>query len=88
MIGIGHGADVLAGDDEDMYWRLGMYVGEGVANLILVNGGRGNGSFNDFAEHAAHGETSVHGRCCTEEEMGSNVRGTRICSSIIPPGRF
>jgi hypothetical protein len=64
LIGIVHGADVLAGNDENVYWRLGMNVGEGVANLILVNGGGGNGSFNDFAEHAAHGETSVHGRSC------------------------
>jgi hypothetical protein len=62
LIGIGHGVYVTAGDDEDVDWRLRMKVGKGVTELILVNRGGGNDSFNDLAEEAAHSESSVHGR--------------------------
>ena len=79
LTGIDNGTDVPAGDNENVHRRLGVKVGEGVAKLILVNGGGGNGTFNDLAEQAAHSETSVHGRCCIEEDPSSNVCGTRIC---------
>lgn len=59
--GGGHGVDVLAGNDEDVDGGLGMDVGKGVAELVLVDGDGGDGSFDDFAEEAIHGETSVHG---------------------------
>ncbi len=62
LIGIAHGADVPAGNDEDVDWRLGMKVGEGVTGLILVNGGGWYSTFDDLAEQAAHSETSVHER--------------------------
>jgi hypothetical protein len=50
FIGFDHGADVPAWDDEDVDWRLGMKIGEGVTKLVLVNRGGENDSFNDLAE--------------------------------------
>ena len=49
--------DVLPGDNEDMYGRLRLDVGEGVAVLILVDGFGRNASVDDLAEYAAHGES-------------------------------
>jgi hypothetical protein len=42
-----------------MDWSLGVDVGKGVAELVLVDGSGGNGSFNDFAEETTHSGTSV-----------------------------
>jgi hypothetical protein len=36
-----------------------MDVGEGVTLIVLVDGSGGDASFNDLAEQAAHGVTSV-----------------------------
>jgi hypothetical protein len=88
LIGIGHGAYVTAGDDEDVDWRLGMKVGECVAELILIDGRGGNDSFNDLAEQAAHSESSVHARSCHGNEMSSNERGTRMCWFHFEPRPF
>jgi len=61
VIGIGFGErdDVLARGDEDVDRGLRMDVGEGVALVVFVNGGGGNGAVDDLAEDAAHGVTSV-----------------------------
>ncbi len=60
--GLGHGDDVLARGDEDVDRRLRMDVCEGVAELILVEGGGGNAPFNDHAKEAAHGAFSLQER--------------------------
>jgi hypothetical protein len=39
-----------------------MNVGKGITLVVLVDGGGGNASVNDFAKKAAHGETSVQER--------------------------
>ena len=67
---------MAARDDEDVDWGLGVKVGEGVAKLILVNRGGGDGSFNDLAEQAAHSESSVHGASGHGDEMSGNERGS------------
>ena len=59
LFGIGHGGDVLAWDDEHVNRGLGVNVGEGVAKLVLEDGGGGDVSFNDLAEEAAHMAPSV-----------------------------
>jgi hypothetical protein len=64
LIGVGHGIDVLARDDEDVDGRLGMQVGEGVGQVVGINGGGGNASFGDLAKDAAHDEISLHGSSC------------------------
>ena len=58
-VGFGEGDDVLARGDEDVDWGLRMDVGEGVALVVLVDGGGGNGAVDDLAEEAGHGVTSV-----------------------------
>jgi len=57
--GVVQGGEVLAGNDENVDGRLGMDVGEGVAEVVLMDGGGGDGSLSDLAEEAAHDETSV-----------------------------
>jgi hypothetical protein len=49
---------VLAGNDEDVDWRLRVNVREGVAELVLVDGGGGDGTLGDLAEEAGHEMTS------------------------------
>ncbi len=61
FVAVGDGDDVLAGRDEHVHGGLGVDVGEGVAELVLIDGGGGDGAFDDFAEEAIHGVTSVHG---------------------------
>jgi hypothetical protein len=58
-VGFGKGNDVLARGDEDVDGGLGMDVGEGVALVVLVDGGGGNGAVDDLAEEAAHGGFSL-----------------------------
>ena len=62
-VGFGEGDDVLARGDEDVDGGLGMDVGEGVALVVLVDGGGGDGAVDDLAEEAAHGVTSVSQAC-------------------------
>lgn len=61
-IALGKRGDVAARSDEHMHGGCGMNVGEGVTLVVLVDGGGGNASVNDFAKDAAHGETSVQQR--------------------------
>ena len=65
VVGFGfcEGNNVLARGDEDMDRGLRMNVGEGVALVVLVDGGGGNGAVDDFAEEAGHGVTSVQQAC-------------------------
>jgi len=58
-VDIHHGIDVLARDDEDVDGRLGMKIGEGISQVVGINGGGGNASISDLAKDAAHNETSV-----------------------------
>lgn len=51
--------DVLARRDQDVYGRLRVDVGEGIALLVLVDGGGRDASLDDFAEEATHDGTSV-----------------------------
>jgi hypothetical protein len=39
--------------------RLGVKVGEGVAELVLVDRRGGDASINDLAKYATHGGTSL-----------------------------
>jgi len=50
--------EVFTGNDENVDRRDRMNVGEGVAELVLVDGSGGNGTFGDLAEDAGHGVTS------------------------------
>ncbi len=52
---------MLARCDQEMYWRLGVNVCEGVATVVLVFGIGRDASFDDLAEKAAHNWTSVLG---------------------------
>jgi hypothetical protein len=60
--GLGHGANVAAGHDEHVDRGLRLNVGEGVTEVVGVDGGRGNTSIDDFAEEATHNGTSVQER--------------------------
>jgi hypothetical protein len=66
---------VLARDNQDVHGRCRVNVGEGVPEVVLVDGRGGNGSFNDLAKKAAHNETSVHALfCCMKVEGGEISR--------------
>jgi hypothetical protein len=56
--GIVQRGKVFAGNDEDVDGRLRMNIGEGVAQLVLIDSGRGNGAIGNFAKEAGHGVTS------------------------------
>jgi hypothetical protein len=62
LAAIGKRADVLARSDEHVDRGCRMNVGKGITLVVLVDGGGGNASVNDFAKKAAHGETSVQER--------------------------
>jgi hypothetical protein len=57
--GILHGSDMGAGNDQHVRGGLRMKVRKCIANLVLIEGGRWDGAFNDLTEDAAHGENSV-----------------------------
>jgi hypothetical protein len=57
---LGERGDMFARDDEDVCWSLRIYVQEGVALVVLIDAGGGDGSFHDLAKEAAHGEISVY----------------------------
>jgi hypothetical protein len=61
LSGGGGGLDVLAGDDEEVYGRLGIDIGEGVAAVVLVDGRGGDGALDDLAEQAAHRDQCTGG---------------------------
>ena len=50
---------MFAWRDEDVRGRLRIDVGEGIALLVLIDGGGWDASFDDFAEEAAHDAHSV-----------------------------
>ncbi len=77
------GADVLAGNEKQMYRRLRMDVGEGVDEVVLVDGGGGNLAFYDLAKDAAHGVVSVHGRFAAAEMKTVRSR-QRSCGFVLP----
>jgi len=59
LIGIVHRGDVFARRQQYMDGRLRVEVGEGVAQLVLVDRRGGNASVNDFTKDATHSDTSV-----------------------------
>lgn len=59
---MGNGRDVLFRNDEDVYGRLRIDVGEGVALVVLVDGFGRDTSIDDPAEEAAHFGFSLHDR--------------------------
>src|ERR1039458_3985074 len=58
--GIAERTNMLSRHNQHMHRRLGVDIREGVAKIVLEDGRRGNNSFNDFAEEAAHSDLSVH----------------------------
>jgi hypothetical protein len=64
-IGVVERGKVFAGNDENVDRRLRMNVGEGVTQLVLVDGGGGDGAIGDFAEEAGHGVSSRRDQCTT-----------------------
>jgi hypothetical protein len=56
--GVVERAEVFAGNDENVDRRHRMNIGEGVTQLILIDGGRGDGAIGNFAKDAGHGVTS------------------------------
>lgn len=51
---MGNGRDVLARNDKDVYGRLRINVGEGVALFVLVDGFGRNTSIDDLAKETTH----------------------------------
>jgi hypothetical protein len=54
VAGVGDGCDVLARNDKDVYRRLRIDVGEGVALVVLVEGFGRNTSIDDLAKETTH----------------------------------
>jgi hypothetical protein len=54
VAGVGDGCDVLARNDKDVYGRLRINVGEGVALFVLVDGFGRNTSIDDLAKETTH----------------------------------
>ena len=47
------------GSQQYVHRGLGIDVGKGVAQLVLIDGGGGNTSLNDLAKEATHNANSV-----------------------------
>jgi len=60
LAGMGNRRDVFAWNDKDVYGRLRIDVGEGVALVVLVDGFGRDTSVDDPAEEAAHCGFSLH----------------------------
>jgi hypothetical protein len=50
---------MLPRHNQDMHWRLRIYIREGVAKIVLKYSRGGYGSLDDFAEETAHSDLSV-----------------------------
>jgi len=59
---VGQRRNVFARRDQHMHRRLRVKIREGVALLVLVDGGGGYASVNDLAKEATHGAFSVQER--------------------------
>ena len=68
--------DVLARRDQHMHRRLRVKVREGIALLVLVDGGGGDASINDLAKEATHGAFSVQERDTLMHEKRSALSVT------------
>lgn len=84
LFGVSDRGDVLARDDEDVHWRLGLDVGECVATLVLVNGLRRNASINDLAEEATHGEESTGVWFALSEIERRSPTESKLSSGVVP----
>ena len=60
LASMGSGRDVLTRNDEDVYRRLRIDVGKGVALVVLVDGFGRDTSIDNPAEEAAHFGFSLH----------------------------
>jgi hypothetical protein len=86
-------SEVLARNDEDVDRRLRMNVRERVAELVLVDGGGGDGTFGDFAEEAGHEMTSRASpvyNCAVESRTLNSLwwrclRGSKIARTLGGP---
>src|SRR5579863_2660317 len=58
--GLSQRTDVLSRDHQHVNRRFGIDVGEGVNQVVLINGRRWNFTRRDLAKKAAHGVSSVH----------------------------
>jgi hypothetical protein len=56
---VGQRLNVFTRRYQHMHRRLRVNVREGVTLLVLVDGGGGDASVNDFAKEATHSDTSV-----------------------------
>lgn len=63
---------MLAGNNKNVYRRLGLDIGKGVAHVVLIYGFRGDAPIDDLAENAAHGQIRVY----------KMISGVRI--SLVP----
>lgn len=72
--GVGQRGDVFAGNDQDVGRRFGIDVEEGIALIILINGGRWDGAVGDAAKEAVHTGNSVQ-ECGKELSMADVMRG-------------
>jgi len=59
-----HGDDMFARRYQHVHGGLWIDVCEGVAQLVLVDSGRGNASINDFAKEATHSGFSLQELHC------------------------
>ena len=81
LASMGNGRDVLARNDEDVYGRLRINVGKGVALVVLVDGFGRDTSIDNPAEEAAHFGFSLHdwGRRATDGHMKRSRMRNRKC---------
>ena len=70
LAGMPDGDDMLPWDKKDVNRRLRFDIREGVAALILVDSLGGDGSVDDLAEYAAHGEESTGVRIGLSADRG------------------
>jgi hypothetical protein len=81
---LGEGGDVFARGHQHMNRSLRTEIGKGVAELVLVDGGGGDASFNDVAEEATHNANSVQERNSRESIQAGAAAGLgwRISAGI------
>jgi hypothetical protein len=71
-LGVRDGSNVLSRDDEDVYWRLRLHVGERVAEIVLVNWFRRDAAVDDLAEDTVHGQEFTGARFLLSGDQAEN----------------
>jgi hypothetical protein len=72
--GVVERGEVFAGNDENVDGGLRMKIGEGVTQVVLVDGGGGDGAIGDFAKEAGHGVTSRRDQFTTAGLSAAHVQ--------------